>query len=420
MRIAVLTVGTTGDVLPFCVLGQALVRRGHAVVVSTFEAHRATVEAHGLRFLRAPGEPRRVATSVRRLVGTDSAAGWVAACTTRRARIAALGLRLAAPMVEACSDADLVVFNSTAAVGASIAEALGVASLHVAFMPLTPSRRLPAPGWPAWLSHPPLNAFGHWLLPALRNEPYRAAVNALRSRLGLRALPPGPLFRRLDDAAAPTLYAFSPAAVPPPPDWKPEVTVGGYLNGDEGAVPSELEAFVRAGPPPVSAGLGSAVVSDPDTATAAIVGAARRLGVRVVLHRGWNGLGRGAHSESVLVVDHVPHRWLFPRCACVVHHGGCSTTGAALASGRPQVVVPHSADQPYWASRMHAMGVAPPPVRPKPLDADALARAIGRALADPTMQARARALGEAVRAEDGVGRAVALIEGLAAPARQIS
>jgi hypothetical protein len=36
------------------------------------------------------------------------------------------------------------------------------------------------------------------------------------------------------------------------------------------------------------------------------------------------------------------------------------------------------------------------------------------------MQARARALGEAVRAEDGVGRAVALIEGLAAPARQIS
>jgi hypothetical protein len=50
--------------------------------------------------------------------------------------------------------------------------------------------------------------------------------------------------------------------------------------------------------------------------------------------------------------------------AAVVHHGGTGTTGAAVASGRPQVVCPFVADQPFWARRMHLLGVAPLPIPP--------------------------------------------------------
>lgn len=41
---------------------------------------------------------------------------------------------------------------------------------------------------------------------------------------------------------------------------------------------------------------------------------------------GWGGLGvlEGGQAvpPGVLVVGEVPHDWLFPRCAAVVHHGG--------------------------------------------------------------------------------------------------
>jgi UDP:flavonoid glycosyltransferase YjiC (YdhE family) len=59
------------------------------------------------------------------------------------------------------------------------------------------------------------------------------------------------------------------------------------------------------------------------------------------------------------------------------------------------------------------LGVGPAPVpRPK-LTAERLARAIEQATGDAAMAARAAALGERVRAEDGIGRAVAAIERIA-------
>ncbi len=91
----------------------------------------------------------------------------------------------------------------------------------------------------------------------------------------------------------------------------------------------------------------------------------------------------------------------------VVHHGGAGTTGAGLRAGVPSIVVPFTMDQPFWASRVHALGVGPKPIpRPK-LTRASLAAALRSAVTDDAMAERARALGEKVRAEDGVANAVA-------------
>ena len=67
---------------------------------------------------------------------------------------------------------------------------------------------------------------------------------------------------------------------------------------------------------------------------------------------GWGGLGMigggAVQSPLVHVVDHVPHGWLFPRCAAAVHHGGAGTTAASTAAGIPTGIVPFFGDQPYW------------------------------------------------------------------------
>jgi UDP:flavonoid glycosyltransferase YjiC (YdhE family) len=105
----------------------------------------------------------------------------------------------------------------------------------------------------------------------------------------------------------------------------------------------------------------------------------------------------------------IPHGWLFPRLSAVVHHGGAGTTAAALRAGLPSVIAPLAVDQFFWGERLAAIGVAPPPLPQRSLSAEKLAAALHRAATDAAMRDRARQLGEAIRCEDGIGRAVELI-----------
>jgi sterol 3beta-glucosyltransferase len=97
--------------------------------------------------------------------------------------------------------------------------------------------------------------------------------------------------------------------------------------------------------------------------------------------------------------------------AALVHHGGAGTVGAGLRAGVPNVVVPFTSDQPFWGRRVFALGVGPEPIPARRLTADALASAIAQAVGDEAMRARAQALGERIRDEDGVARAIAVLQG---------
>jgi UDP:flavonoid glycosyltransferase YjiC (YdhE family) len=159
---------------------------------------------------------------------------------------------------------------------------------------------------------------------------------------------------------------------------------------------------------PVYLGFGSMATSDPEGVVRTFVETVERLGRRGVISAGWARLHSRDLPDSVLPIGEVPHRWLFPRMAAVVHHGGAGTTAAAFRAGVPQVVVPHIADQPYWGRRVHELGVGPPPVRRKDLGVDGLVGALEVALR-PEARSAAYALGERIRAEDGVGEAVRLL-----------
>jgi sterol 3beta-glucosyltransferase len=111
------------------------------------------------------------------------------------------------------------------------------------------------------------------------------------------------------------------------------------------------------------------------------------------------------------------HGWLFPRCAGVVHHGGSGTTGFALRSGRPSLVVPFGFDQHYWGARTCALGAGPAPQPFRTLSAEGLAAAFDRLARDAALRRGAAALGQRLAAERGVERAVDTIEGLGARGR---
>ena len=175
----------------------------------------------------------------------------------------------------------------------------------------------------------------------------------------------------------PVLYAYSPTLLPPP-DWPSRFHVTGAWFLDpppDWQPPPDLVAFLEGGPPPVYVGFGSMTSADPDATLALVLDALSRAGQRGVLLHGWAGLGTGRElPDTVFALDDVPHSWLFPRMAALVHHGGAGTTVAGLRAGIPSVVTPLTADQPSWGRIVHRLGAGPRPIPFRRLTATRLSR----------------------------------------------
>jgi len=183
------------------------------------------------------------------------------------------------------------------------------------------------------------------------------------------------------------------------------------LDRPDGWQPPEgLTDFLEAGPPPVSVGFGSTIEEDPKAVAALVAEALRRAGRRGILLTGWGGLEDVVPSNDLFVLRKVPHDWLFPRVAAAVHHGGAGTTAASLRAGLSTVVVHSTLEEAFWGWRVETLGAGPRPIPRRDLSAERLARALHHATADAGIRDRARAIGEGVRAEDGVGRAVEAFE----------
>lgn len=120
-------------------------------------------------------------------------------------------------------------------------------------------------------------------------------------------------------------------------------------------------------------------------------------------------MGREKLPETFFPVDSIPHSWLFPRMAAVVHHGGAGTTAAGLHSGVPSILTPYTADQFFWAQRVESLGVGPKSVSYHSLTAETLAGMIRRAVTDKEMRTRAADFSRRIETERGVDRAVEYI-----------
>lgn len=427
MRIALVTTGSRGDVQPFVALAKALASRGVEAHVAAPAAFAPLAEQHDVAFRALPVDPVG-------MLGTEVGQRWIESGRDPLAFVRGLrdladplGEQLADAMIDACADADVVVYQTLAFPAWHIADARGVPAIQVSFAPFAPTAAFPPLLLPdpfaetdPWSRSPVAavarayhrsahRAFAQALWLPLRrriNRWRRASLDA--PPLGLRS--PGIDVERRGE---PLLHAFSPTLLPPPRDWGPHVVTTGawFLDQPDRRLPPALAEFLDAGPPPVVVGMGSMTTRDPAALTALVVDALARARRRGVLLAGWAGLGAAGVElpDHVLGCGDVPHDQLHPRAAAAVHHGGSGTTAASLRAGVPTVVVPHFGDQPLWAERVRALGAGPPPVPRGELTAPRLAAAIVQATADPDVRARAALVGATVRAERGVERAVAEI-----------
>jgi sterol 3beta-glucosyltransferase len=415
MNLTVFAAGSRGDIQPCVVLGRALQGAGYRVSLAAPQDFADFVRGHGISFRPLSGDVQQImASDVGRNFMQTGGANPIRSIRAIRKLIRPIVMEMAQDAYAACRDADaMICLGVFSAFGKSIAEALDIPIVNIEPTPLLPTRAFPAPSWPIQRNlgglHNYISGLAMLQVVWLWHKPF---VNEFRSQLGLSTLSFARFLRAL--RTTPMLGAYSPSVIPHPGDWSDRVHVAGYLFLDsqpDWQPPKELEAFLEAGDPPVYIGFGSMSGRKPDELAKLVVEAIARSGRRGLLLTGWGGLRIGAHSEDLFVLESAPHSWLFPRMAAVVHHGGAGTTAEGLRAGVPTIIVPFIFDQYFWGARLKALGLGPDPIPQKKLTPERLAQAIHNAVTNAGMKQRADSCGKAIRAENGAGNAVKVIQG---------
>ncbi|XXX80677.1 glycosyltransferase [Sorangium sp. So ce134] len=399
MRVLLTGVGTRGDVQPVVALAVEMRRRGHDV--------RLCIPPNFIDWVGGLGF---AATPIGIAMRPPSGGAAAPAAPPTPEQIRALVAHLVRDQFDATAAAaegcDVIVAGGAHQYAArSIAERRGIPSAVAVYAAVALPSPDHAPG--AEPGGDPESNLRRWQDESRSwNERILERLNDQRARLGL-----SPLNDALSHVLGKDPWLAADKVLGPLPAT-PGLQVrqtGAWLLPDQTPLAPALEAFLAAGEPPVYAGFGS-MPADQQSGRI-VIEAARAAGRRVVLSQGWAELGLVDDAPDCIAIGDVNQQALFPRVAAVVHHGGAGTTTAAARAGVPQVIVPMFADQPYWASRVRALGIGTSVARGA-LSAESLRAALGDAL-DQGVAARAAAIAGSVAA-DGAAAAADLIERAAA------
>ncbi|WP_266158316.1 glycosyltransferase [Dyella silvatica] len=405
MKLAVVTYGTEGDTRPMAALCSALMDAGHETRLLADASTLGSAKALGVPTAALSGDIRGALQPDHAISDVVAKGDQFRSTVNVLARIAnANAESWLRQIVTVAAGYDAIIVGGLAAfAGLAAAEYLGVKAIGAGMIPITPTAAFPSPFLPQGIVPRWLNRASHQFVNSMLWRAFRKSTNAARSTVC--HLPA----RTRVWTQHPMLYGVSPNLLPSPNDWPSNAALcGQWIQPEqEWLPPTVLSDFLASGEPPMYIGFGSMSGFDRPRLLSAVIQAVA--GRRALFYPGWSGVDASVLPDNFLVIDETPHDWLFPKTSLVMHHGGSGTSHSAARAGVPSVVVPFAADQFFWADRLQQAGVAADVVSWKQLDAAQLADRMESTQTDK-IRLRAQALGEKMRAENGLTTAAALIE----------
>jgi vancomycin aglycone glucosyltransferase len=402
MRVLLSSVGTRGDVQPIVALALRVRELGHD--------SRLCVPPNFVKWARGLGfEAVPVGVEMRHPGTRGSSAAPLTADEVRRIRESMPDL-ITDQFDAVCAAAErcdvILGANAHQYAARSIAELRGIPYVTALYAPVA----IPSP------DHPPPPAPGEtWALGGdfatnvqrwadnVRAWNARALerVNHNRVRLGMAPIDDVLRYNVTDH---PWLAADAILAPVPTSPGLEIVQTGAWILDDTIPLTHDLEEFLAAEEPPIYFGFGSMPV--PASVSRIVIDAARAVGRRAILSRGWSELSLIDDAFDCIAVGDANHQALFPRAAAIVHHGGAGTIATAARAGVPQVVLPLFGDQFYWASRVRALGIGSSVVGTP--TSETLATALREALESAVAQ-RSRSVAQQLRSDGAMVAARRLV-----------
>ncbi|HUG34073.1 MAG TPA: glycosyltransferase [Anaerolineales bacterium] len=413
MQITILAAGSQGDVQPYLALAVGLKNEGYSVRFAANSNFASLGARYDLDFFPIQVDSFEIIHNPRARAWLDSDSAIQLALRTIRA-VRPVVHQLLVDSLHACKGSHLIIYNSYAL---PFVYYFG-RYLEIPCIPAT-LHPVPTRSYPAILSNihyspsKTFNLFTHLVVNQISWQVFLPELRKFwRGKEHISFIGP---FKKIMDEQFPILCGYSPTVIPEAIDLPGNVVLCGYwfLKPNPGWMPDPgLTNFIQSGRRPLYIGFGSmGSLKNNQATTDIIVKALAETGQRAVLAAGWSGLGVGQQlPDNIFPIKDIPHQWLFPQMAAIVHHGGIGTTGAGLSAGVPNIVISHFGDQNYWGRRIAELGAGPHPITRKKLSQERLAQAISMAIHDQAMKHNAEIIGAKILAEEGIQKVIQAIQ----------
>src|SRR5687767_7584849 len=229
MRIVLNTLGTFGDVHPYMALAMELQSRGHVPVIATMGIYREKVEGTGLEFFPVRPNVPQPQDQDRELIEKimDPKAG--PRFLTEEVVFPAIRDSYA-DLLQAVSDADLLVTHPAAPVGPLVGRKTGMPWISTVLAPLSffSAYDPPVPPYMQWTRRFSVLGprFNKLFLDFMKSSYKAKAIAEFREELGLGDFG-NPTFEGQHSPAL-VLALFSRVFAQPQPDWPPQTEITGF------------------------------------------------------------------------------------------------------------------------------------------------------------------------------------------------
>jgi UDP:flavonoid glycosyltransferase YjiC (YdhE family) len=421
VRIGIQTWGSEGDIRPFIALAGGLRSAGHEVtlVITNIDDKDFSDFASLLEI-----DIKHVATPVIRGSRELDDIGWSCIYAKNPVKeIAIIFEKVFAPAVEEmymaaqdlCHRNELVIshfFNYPVKVAA---QKLNTSHVSVTLAPNAIFSRYTCPvGFPdlgSWV-----NPVWWWIGRKVLNWMFLSKVNQLRDAASLSSV--SDLMSDAWTSSELDLVAVSSALCKKQKDWVKHRHICGFLNLVENIVkwemPDDLKAFLDSEDKPIFITFGSVFPRKIEHVmeTVKLLRKAVHLAeCRAIIQVSEQDVQKMTPDSQIYYTSFLPYNRAFSSCSAVIHHGGVGTTQMSLLSGVPSIVVAHIADQLFCGRELFRKGVAPKVLLRRTLTPEKLANGIQIVTNSVHMKENARKIRKLMQRENGVQRAVEIIEG---------
>lgn len=413
MKVSLLALGTRGDVQPYVALAKELIKNGHEASVCTGKTFRRFIEENGVTFHEA-------AVDLMAFLQSDEGKQIFGGGRYNLIKMLRYSKEVIVPayrkslndFLEASKGADLIIYHPKALGAVDIACYLDIPCINMSPVPiLYPITEFPN------LAVSPTRNLGAFLNKLTYKPVVFAESSSIKDinefRMNMLKLPKrkvGTLTFRQNGRDIPIIYPISPFLFQEVSSWEGRVHLPGFYFLDIGdtELAEDIQKFLREGEKPIVISFSSMPLKDPVLFKEKLIQALKETNNRAVVLTGTSGMTFEG-EENILAVEKAPHRLIFKEAKGIIHHGGAGTLSEALLSGVPQLIMPFSVDQPFWAHLLHSRGYALSPLREKNLKVSDLVSSL-KELESEKYCKNAKEIKKIIEAEKGLEHTVKYIE----------
>jgi sterol 3beta-glucosyltransferase len=413
MKITFLTLGSRGDVQPYTALAKELIKNGHQAAICTGASFEKFIQENNIAFHEAEADLMGILESEEgKKIFNGGRFNLSKMLKFTKTVIGPAYRKSMDDFLEAARGSDLIVYHPKALGAADIAEYLNIPCICMPPVPIIyPITEIPNLAVSASKDFGPFLNKLTYKIAAFGESPFMKAINEFRNTsLKLPKRKVGERTYSIQGKPIPILYPISPFLFKEVESWKDRVFLTGFLflEENQAVLGEELEDFLARGKRPIVISFSSMPLQDPDSFKDKLVKALKETNNRAVILTGASGM-HFEKDEDIFILVKASHRLLFKEAKGIIHHGGVGTMAEALLSGVPQLMIPFTADQPFWANRLHNQGYALSPITEKNSTVSALAHAF-KEMENEKYIRNAKTIQAVIETENGLKNAVKYIE----------